>query len=167
MAQYDKNFAKTNPLNQESKSPDQNAALKARILIVDDDRILRMMLQTMLDQEGYSVLEAKDGQEALNLLSQHKNEIDLILLDREMPVMNGIEFIKQMHLHEELSNIPVIMQSGSDSSEHIDEALDLGVFDYILKPLNKSVVKTTLYKLFRSRKSCDIGTNKRGAVYAK
>ena len=114
------------------------------ILAVDDDRTLRMLLVNKLEELGYSVLEAQDGKQALEILLKQRNNIDAILLDREMPVMNGMALVMRMKENKELRNIPIIMQTGSDRPEQIKEGLDAGVFYYLTKPVDKDVLKSVL-----------------------
>jgi two-component system, chemotaxis family, chemotaxis protein CheY len=81
------------------------------ILVVDDDIGLRVMFQTLLREEGYGVLEASNGQEALDLLKTEKP--NLIVLDLMMPVMNGWQFLEEIEKHPELDATPIILLSAS------------------------------------------------------
>lgn len=114
------------------------------VLAVDDDRTLRMMLVNMLEELGYSVLEAQNGKQALDIILERKDEIDAILLDREMPVMNGMELVARMKEKKDLRNMPIIMQTGSDKPEQIKQGIDAGVFYYLTKPVNQDILKSVL-----------------------
>jgi CheY-like chemotaxis protein len=127
----------------------QFAMNKPLVLAVDDDRTLRMMLVSMLEALGYAVQEAQNGRQALDIILERKDEIDAILLDREMPVMTGLELIKHIKDNSELSELPIIMQTGSDSPENIKEGIDAGVFYYLTKPVNKEVLKSVLSAAIR------------------
>lgn len=81
------------------------------ILVIDDDIALRVMFQTLLREEGYRVLEANNGQEALDLLKTEKPS--LIVLDLMMPVMNGWQFLEEVEKHPELDATPIILLSAS------------------------------------------------------
>lgn len=87
---------------------------KKQVLIVEDNELNRSMLSEILSSE-YRVLEAENGQEALDILQQHKDSVSLILLDVMMPVMDGYTFLNRIKSDEELSLIPVIVMTQSDN----------------------------------------------------
>src|SRR5262245_34058494 len=82
---------------------------KATVLIADDDQLVRDLLNRILERDGYNVLTAADGQEALQLASEHGNVIDMLVSDIQMPGMNGIELAKQ--LNRFLPTLPVLLVS--------------------------------------------------------
>lgn len=104
---------------------------KETILIVDDEKEIRDLIDIYLKGEGYKTLKAEDGEEALDVLS--KNEVDLIILDIMMPKLNGIEACLKIREEREM---PIIMLSAK--SEDIDKILGLntGADDYLTKPFN-------------------------------
>ncbi|MEG0903256.1 MAG: EAL domain-containing protein, partial [Lachnospiraceae bacterium] len=109
------------------------------ILIVDDVGINRVILKKIL-QNKYLFLEAQNGEEAIQIIQDNPNQIDLILLDINMPVMNGKEFLRYRKKTLELDVIPVIMITGDDSSELQSSTFSLGANDYIIKPFIPAVV---------------------------
>ena len=109
------------------------------ILIADDQALNRAILSDIF-KDKYHILEAKNGEEALQQLKDHGEEIALVLLDIEMPVMTGIEFLQKRQELDLYINMPVIVVSGDDSSESKQESLELGVNDYITKPFVKELV---------------------------
>ncbi|AIY84940.1 MAG: response regulator transcription factor [Clostridium baratii] len=127
---------------------------KERILIVDDEKEIRDLVEIYLKGEGYETLKAKDGEEALYLLKG--NDIDLVILDVMMPKLNGIETC--LKIREE-SQIPIIMLSAK--SEDVDKilGLNMGADDYLSKPFNTlelmARVKSQLrrYKKFNNYQS--------------
>ena len=121
----------------------KDTARTYKVLAVDDNRADLLMLNTILQNMGFEVVTAKSGREALNLLKE-MNTIDVILLDREMPEMSGIEVVGKLKANAKISHIPVIMQTGSDKPEQIREGIDAGVFYYLTKPLNNEVLKSVL-----------------------
>jgi two-component system cell cycle response regulator len=120
-----------------------------KILLVDDDRTLRAVLNMQLEQLGYSVIEATNGQEAFDTLQEHKTDIDVILLDREMPVMDGMQFIAKIKANAELSRIPVIMVTGSGQPAQISQGIEAGVFYYLVKPIHYNVLSTIVSTAMR------------------
>ncbi|MFC2048056.1 response regulator transcription factor [Chloroflexota bacterium] len=102
-----------------------------RILVVDDERTVRDILQRILEKAGYDVITAANGQEALDKISQF--DVSLVLLDIMMPELDGFDVLERMPQH---LNIPVIMLSGiRDETTKID-SLGLGADDYIAKPFS-------------------------------
>lgn len=102
------------------------------ILVVDDDAMNLRMAEFILEREGYIVCKAESGMECLNYLKDNKP--DLILLDIEMPVMNGIKTLEIIKENEELSEIPVMFLTAAADVGTVVEAGNLGVVDYIKKP---------------------------------
>ncbi len=119
------------------------------ILVVDDDRIMRLSLVAMLEDLGYATAEAGDGRQALDVLTQRAGEIDSVLLDREMPVMDGLEVVRHMKESRDLRAMPVIMQTGSDRPDQIKQGIDAGVFYYLTKPVNPDILKSVVLAAMR------------------
>ena len=105
-----------------------------RILIADDDRMLRALLAHKLKKIPSEVVEASDGQQALEILE--REPIDLVVLDGMMPVMDGIETLQRIRADEKLKDLPVMMLTARRSEKDADVALRLGATDYISKPFN-------------------------------
>jgi len=113
-----------------------------RALIVDDSSVMRKIVERSLRQAGLnlsSVLEAGNGAEALGLLDS--NPVDLILSDINMPVMDGLEFVRQIQTVEKLRGIPVVMITTEGSESNVVQALSLGAKGYIRKPFTPDQVK--------------------------
>jgi CheY-like chemotaxis protein len=100
------------------------------VLVVDDDRSMRESLSALLQLEGYSVLEAENGQTALEVLEKTPYLPCMILLDLAMPVMSGREFLKLRAQDPALRKIPVVVVSGNPPSEPLD-----GIDAYLHKPV--------------------------------
>ena len=109
------------------------------ILIVDDAEMNRMMLSDMLGDQ-YDYVEAADGREALRILEKNVS-IDLILLDINMPEMNGFEVLEEMNRYHWIEEVPVIMITAEESVESMEHAYSLGVTDYIPRPFNVYIVR--------------------------
>ena len=111
-----------------------------KILIIDDERSIRNALKEILEFEGFSVIDAEDGESGLIILKQQT--IDLVFCDIKMPKMDGIEVLDQIIQHNE--GIPVVMISGHGTIETAVEAIKKGAFDFIEKPLDLNRILVTL-----------------------
>jgi len=115
---------------------------KIRALIVDDSSVMRKIVERSLRQAGVelaTVVEAGNGAEALAVLA--KESVDLILCDINMPVMDGLEFVRQMAQVESAKGIPVVMITTEGSENHVVQALSAGARGYIRKPFTPDQVK--------------------------
>jgi len=115
-----------------------------KILVVDDEENARLGLSRLLAREGFHVDSVANGFEALDYLRQH--EVNLIVTDINMPEMNGITFLKELNKVHPLSN--VIMITAYGGVESYIEAMNLGAFEYINKPVNIDELKSIMYKIF-------------------
>lgn len=112
---------------------------RKKILIVDDSEMNREILVSMLEGE-YDLIQAEDGQQAVYIMSEHHMELSLLLLDMNMPVMNGYEVLQVMKERLWLDRIPVISISADSSDDNIGRAYKLGVSDYFSRPFDAAVV---------------------------
>ena len=112
---------------------------KPTILVVDDMTTTLLLLHDLL-KDTYEVKIAKSGTKALEILNA-PNDIDLILLDIEMPDINGYDVCKRIKNNETIKNIPIIFITGRTSQEDEEYGLNLGAIDYITKPFNNAIVK--------------------------
>ncbi len=102
-----------------------------RVIIVEDEDILRDLLKRKLENNGYEVEIALEGEEGLRKIKEQKP--DLVLLDIVMPKMDGFTVMEEIRKDEEISDIPIIIVSNSGQPVEIDRAQDLGVKDWIIK----------------------------------
>ena len=126
----------------------QNKPSQETILIVDDNQVNRIILHKMLSAT-YSVLEAENGKEALQILKQMEYHVDAVLLDIIMPVMNGYEFLELRKHNESLATIPIIVISQSESHENELRTLELGASDFMKKPYEPEIIKQRLKNLIQ------------------
>ena len=113
-----------------------------KVLIVDDSSVMRKIVERSLRQAGLNlaqVLEAGNGVEALAALQTEK--VDLILCDINMPVTDGLEFIKQLSALENGKGVPVVMITTEGSEAHVVQALSAGARGYIRKPFTPDQIK--------------------------
>lgn len=119
----------------ERKKSDKNMAL-----IVDDVSINRLIIRNALESE-YGILEAENGQEALDLLIKHRDAIAVVLLDIIMPVMDGYEMLKEAQKTRLLDGIPVIAITAEEILSKLDILMELGICEVIQKPFTPSVIR--------------------------
>lgn len=101
------------------------------ILVIEDDQFLSSILKSRLEKEGFTVHQAFDGEEGLNVLKQLKP--DLILLDLIMPKMSGFEVLEAISVDPELNQIPIMIASNLGQESDIQKAKNLGAIDYYVK----------------------------------
>ena len=112
---------------------------KSKILLVDDSKMNRMMLTEILG-DSYHILEAENGRECLETLQAETGNIALVLLDNNMPVMDGFEVLKAMNANHTIEDTPVIMISSEDSDAAIRRSYELGASDYVNRPFDARIV---------------------------
>jgi DNA-binding response OmpR family regulator len=128
----------------------------SRVLVADDDRIVRRIVVAKLSGLGYEVREAQDGQEALDLLVGGEVP-DLLITDSLMPRMNGLELVRSIRSSPDgaLSVLPVIMLTSRQGEHDVIEGLETGLDDYVTKPFSPNElvarVRTVLWRARRDR----------------
>ena len=145
------------PIIQKSDEPEpskvthlkksQQKSLKDRIMVIDDDEAILKFVTRILTNEFYEVQAIASGKEGLNQV--FVTPPDLILLDHEMPGMNGIDFIKKLKTHSRMHNIPVIMLTATKSDETEINALTVGADDWISKPIHKGRLVARIKRLLK------------------
>jgi chemosensory pili system protein ChpA (sensor histidine kinase/response regulator) len=113
---------------------------RATIMVVDDSLTVRRVTQRLLEREGYRVLLAKDGVEALEQLQAPDTRPDLMLVDIEMPRMDGFDLTRNVRDGEATKSIPIIMITSRTADKHRNYALGLGVDAYFGKPFQEDVL---------------------------
>ena len=119
-----------------------------QIWIVDDDVISRELLTKFLQTHGYSIKNFKDGESAWDHLKNSSQGIGVVLLDRNMPGMSGIDLLKKMKSALTLKHIPVIMQTGMSRNEDVIEGYRHGASGYLVKPINMQLLLAMIQSLF-------------------
>ena len=123
---------------QAATSPEAEPQRSMLVLVVDDSVTVRKVTSRLLERHGMSVLTAKDGVDAMQLLEEHMP--DLMLLDIEMPRMDGFEVATQVRNDPRLQHLPIIMITSRTGQKHRDRAMAIGVNDYLGKPYQESVL---------------------------
>jgi two-component system, chemotaxis family, chemotaxis protein CheY len=124
---------------------------KIKALIVDDSSVMRKIVERSIRQAGIDIAEvheASNGAEALGSLQQHA--VDLILCDINMPVMDGLEFVRQLQTVEHAKGVPIVMITTEGSESHVVQALSLGAKGYIRKPFTPDQVKQHVIPLLNA-----------------
>jgi len=115
-----------------------------KVLIVDDSSITRKIIRPVVDELQMEAEEAEDGIEALELLSEKYAEIDLILLDWNMPEMNGYDVLVEIKTSEKYKNIPVMMVTTEGQKSNIVAAVRMGAANYLTKPFTVEDLETKI-----------------------
>jgi chemosensory pili system protein ChpA (sensor histidine kinase/response regulator) len=113
-----------------------DAESKRRVLLVDDSVSVRKFVGGMLERAGFHVVAARNGAEALQLLTEQS--VDVVVTDLEMPRLNGYELIRDLHRERSTRNVPVVVLTTRAGAKHVDLARGLGVEHYVAKPVDET-----------------------------
>jgi two-component system cell cycle response regulator DivK len=112
------------------------------VLIVEDNEDGRFMMRTFLQLKGYRVMEARDGMEAI--VAATTDRPDLILMDLQLPRLDGIAVTRELRMQPQSRDIPIVIVSGWDPKRYREQALTAGCDEYLLKPVDFSLLDQTL-----------------------
>ena len=117
-----------------------------RALVIDDSRATRAILRRILEQLDAEVVDASDGQQGLDVLAaeQANGGIDVALVDWNMPVMDGLEFVRSVRAQGAHGELPIIMVTTEGDAEHLIAAMEAGANEYAMKPFTASVIREKL-----------------------
>ena len=108
--------------------------VKPTIMVADDNADNRDMMRVLLELKGYEVVVAENGREAVEVALEKSP--DLILLDLELPLMDGLMVTRDLHSHRQFLKVPIVVISGHDPRKYRQAALDAGCSDFLLKPIS-------------------------------
>src|SRR3954471_3031856 len=114
----------------------------ARLLVTDDNKVNRLLLSRSLELQGHRVASAENGRIALEML--RRESFDLLLLDMEMPEMDGFQVLEVLVSDLQLRDLPVIVTSSLEGVESVVRCIELGAEDYLPKPVNPVLLKARL-----------------------
>ena len=117
-----------------------------RALVIDDSRTVRIILRQALAEAGLEVAEAANGQEGLDRLRAHE-DVGLVLVDWNMPVMNGLEFVRAVRARREYDAVRIMMVTTESEASQVQKALDAGANEYVMKPFTDQVLREKLLLL--------------------
>ena len=109
-------------------------------LIIDDSRAMRRILRQIVQPLGFDILEAGDGQQGLDQLAAHPDEIELTLVDWNMPVMNGLEFVKRVRSDAAYADMKLMMVTTETEPAQMARALMAGVDEFVMKPFTADIL---------------------------
>lgn len=121
---------------------DRSKTFTGRLLIVDDNKVNRLLLARSLEQHGHTISYAENGRQALEMM--HSQPFDLVILDVLMPELDGYQVLEVMVSDQHLRNIPVIMASSSDELDMVVRCIEIGAEDYLHKPINPVLLKARI-----------------------
>jgi CheY-like chemotaxis protein len=117
---------------------------KPLIMVADDEEDIKAVLEMFLEVAGYDVITAYDGLDAIEKI--HESKPDLVLMDIMMPLIDGIEVVRQMKADDSIKHIPVIMLTAASKSDMVEKAMQAGAVDYIQKPFEPEQVQNVIQK---------------------
>jgi len=115
-----------------------------KAMVVDDSRAIRMILSRTLGELGYEVCQAPNGEEALSLIDRENGSVSLVLVDWNMPEMNGLEFIRHLRADARYASVPLMMVTTETEVPQMVAALEAGANEYLMKPFTRDMVADKL-----------------------
>ena len=115
-----------------------------KALSVDDSKPIRTILGRTLRELGYAVCEAVNGKDALKVIASEKASVELVLVDWNMPEMNGLDLVKQLRQDPELATLKLIMVTNETERDLVASALEAGTNEYLMKPFTKDMLRDKL-----------------------
>jgi len=114
-----------------------------KALVVDDSKSIRQIERKYLEEMGFTVVEAENGEQALERLKENP-DVRLIILDWHMPVMNGYEFLKAVRANPEWNDIKIMMVTTENQQKSVIDAIMAGANEYLMKPFDKEMLETKI-----------------------
>ena len=115
-----------------------------KAIVIDDSRAIRMILANTLNELGYQVCQAANGKEGLATVNQENGSISLILVDWNMPEMNGLDFIKNLRLDPRFTSVPLMVVTTETEATQVMAAIEAGANEYVMKPFTKEIIADKL-----------------------
>ena len=119
----------------------------AKVLVVDDSKAVRMILARTLRDLGHEVMEATNGQEALEVIDTEKTSLSLVLADWNMPELNGFDLLKRVRQNPALASLAIVMVTTETELDHMAAALEAGANEYVMKPFTREILVEKLQLL--------------------
>lgn len=119
-------------------------------VVVDDSRAMRMMLRRIVTELGYEVFEAACGPDALSLLGSRPDPVSLLLVDWNMPEMNGLELVKKVRSDCRYASTTIVMVTTETEMDQMASALEAGADEYVMKPFTKDILEGKLRMMVKA-----------------
>jgi len=116
----------------------------SKAMIIDDSRAIRMILAKTLGELGYEVCQAANGKEALAVAERENGAISVMLVDWNMPEMNGLEFVRHIRSDGRFAAVPLMMVTTETEMDQVMTALEAGANEYVMKPFTKEIIADKL-----------------------
>jgi class 3 adenylate cyclase len=130
---------------------------RGRVLVVDDTKLNRSILRRALEQQGHEVIEAENGRLAMELLEmEDASGVDVVLLDLEMPQMDGYETLQRIKATDSLRHLPVIVISAVDELDSVVRCIEMGAADFLPKPFNAAILHARLSTSLAAKRLRDL-----------
>jgi chemosensory pili system protein ChpA (sensor histidine kinase/response regulator) len=133
------------------------------IMVVDDSPSVRRVLSNLIKDAGWNPVQAKDGVEALEVLNDMKDAPALMILDIEMPRMDGYEVLSTLRAQESHKNLPIVILTSRAGEKHREKAFELGATGYVVKPYQEEDLLSLIWKLTEQGEALDAGPEQTGA----
>jgi len=124
--------------------------LQQVVLVVEDEVDVRKFASKVLEIEGYTVLQAGNAEDGLDLLKQHN--VNLVLVDLRLPVNSGLWLLGEIKRTKEISSIPVVVLTASAEASQREKALGMGATDYLVKPISAAGIRKAVARVLRLKK---------------
>ena len=111
-----------------------------KAMVVDDSRVMRLILADALSEAGYEVCQAANGKQALATLESNQSDVSLVLVDWNMPEMNGLEFVRCVRAKPRFSQVVLMMVTTETEVDQIAKALEEGANEYVMKPFTSEII---------------------------
>ena len=135
------------------------------VLIIDDDPVNRMLMSKFMQREGCQTQEVADGATACRLILE--KPFDMILLDIEMPEMNGFDVLQRIKSNKDTATIPVVMVSGLEDTQSVIKAIELGADDYVTKPVSRTLLRARTNAILERKRLHDIEQNRVRSIFSR
>jgi two-component system, chemotaxis family, chemotaxis protein CheY len=122
-----------------------------KLIVADDSRLVRGIIEKAVASIGFEALHASNGKEALNIMEANDQDINIVLLDWNMPVLNGIDVIKSMRGDDRFRKIPVLMVSTESEDDRIQEAISAGAQGYLTKPFTADQLIDAIHHVLKKK----------------
>lgn len=116
----------------------------SKAMVIDDSRAIRLILSRTLAELGYEVSQASNGSEALQVLEGPAKGVSLILVDWNMPEMNGLEFLKRVRADTRFAEVKIMMVTTETQVEQMMAAIEAGANEYVMKPFTREIIEDKL-----------------------